>query len=882
MYKVESSDFFQFIKENENAKKELMESLEKHNLLSLEKNKQENVMLDAMIKLAKKYNFDIGKSDLKKSLNEGVVELDDDQLLNVAGGFGLLPWGLLLLQLFSSGGSAVSTFFSSKSTEPTTKTAIVQSYDEREETDLSDLKFSFKDNDDNSDTNDNTPSDDIDLGTPNAEVQQNDENKIDDNEPNNEANTDLPEVDVQQSAENKTDDNASGSDNIIADVSNDVEDDQDIENEAEVTNDTTEAEINFSLKLLESLPKEGEPDFDDFLRLPSVEDLEENREVTIRHKDGSTETININEKEVYKDIENIVREIVHKVESRTPEENMSQEDIDLKINNKEISKHYKLPKQMRIAKAIYRWVAKNITYDQESNEKDSNGEKLRKPQNALFVFNQKSGVCAGYASLTNLMMRIAGVHSGAVASSNGPSGGLHAYNVIYLEDTATNRKGWTLIDSTWAAPMSDRDSKTTDSTSEETTKLSEEILINSNMNCLAEAFNDDSNDLSSSIYEQLEAVNAAKDPEKMDRAEEYIARVQAIVASIIQKYSDNISDNVDNINVEIQAGLDKINPDYQDVVTFKEFKVFSETDEEIGRTNFAISAATSLDHNEAKSLAKTQIEADALNIHALSSMKMFFPGFYDINKDFTEANKAILSERTHKIDFVGNRSAGEDYEAKRYKVEVGGVKYELRGNEGNAYIEMSGDRDNPIENVQIPSDLANLGMKFVIYKGIKSITLTGNETIDVASISDLENINTENSNKYIAEDGILYAKKADGSKGKALDLFKWSGDIDGIHYYTNKDSNNKLASIEICNYKGDDFASVTLPEQLTQFNVPIKIGHGIKSITLTGNQTIDTSDLHLDEINTENSNKYIAENGTLYEKSADGSKGDILAHFKTN
>ncbi len=53
MYKVESSDFFQFIKENENAKKELMESLEKHNLLSLEKNKQENVMLDAMIKLAK-------------------------------------------------------------------------------------------------------------------------------------------------------------------------------------------------------------------------------------------------------------------------------------------------------------------------------------------------------------------------------------------------------------------------------------------------------------------------------------------------------------------------------------------------------------------------------------------------------------------------------------------------------------------------------------------------------------------------------------------------------------------------------------------------------------------------------------------------------------
>lgn len=880
MYKVEASDFFQFIKENENAKKELMESLENHKLLSLEKNKQEDVMLDIMIKLAKKYNFDIDKSDLKKSLNEGIAELDDDQLLNVAGGFGLFPWGLLLLQLFSSGGSAVSTFFSSKSAEPTTKTAIVQSYDEQEKTDLSDLKFNFKDNDNNVGTNDNEPSGDIDLGTPDVEVQQNAENKIDDNESSIDASTDLSEVDLQQSVENKVDGNKTG-------VSNDVEDNHEVENETESTNDTTEAEIKFSLRLLESLPKEGEPDFDDFLRLPSVENLEENKEVTIRHRDGSSEIMHINEKDVYKDIENIVHEIVHKVESRTPEENMSQEDIDLKINNKEISKHYKLPKQMRIAKAIYRWVAKNITYDQESLEKDSKGEKLRKPQNALFVFSQRSGVCAGYASLTNLMMRMAGVHSGAIASSNGPSGGLHAYNVIYLEDTTTNRKGWTLIDSTWAAPESDRDSKATGSTFEGTVKPNEEDLINSYMNCLAEIFNDDSNELSYSIYEQLEAVNAAKDPEKMDRAEEYIARVQAIVASIIQKYSDNISDNVDNINLEIQAGLNKINLEYPDIVTFKKVKVISETDEEIGITNFAISATTSLDHDEAKSLAKAQIESDSFEVQnnqgALSDIKMFFPGFYDTNKDFTEANKAILSERTHKIEFVGNSSAGEDYEAKRYKVEVGGVKYELRGNEGNAYIEMSGDSDNPIENVQIPSDLVNLGMKFVVYTGIKSITLNGNETIELDSLSNLENINTENSNKYIAEDGILYAKKADGSKGKALDLFKWSGDIGNIHYYTNKDySNNKLASIEIRKYKGDDFASVTLPKQLTQFNVPIKIGSGIKSITLTGNQTIDTSNLHLDDINTENSNKYIAEDGALYAKTADGSKGDILAHFKTN
>lgn len=190
-------------------------------------------------------------------MNEGIAELDDDQLLNVAGGFGLLPWGLLLLQLFSSGGSAVSTFFSSKSAEPTTKTAIVQSYDEQEETDLSDLKFNLKDDDDNVGTNNDIPSGDIDLGTPKVEVQQKAENKIDDNEPSDDANTDLSDVDLQQSVENKADDNKT-------DVSNDVEDNHEVENETESTNDTTEAEINFSLRLLESLPKEGEQDFDDF------------------------------------------------------------------------------------------------------------------------------------------------------------------------------------------------------------------------------------------------------------------------------------------------------------------------------------------------------------------------------------------------------------------------------------------------------------------------------------------------------------------------------------------------------------------------------------------------------------------------------------------
>ena len=527
---------------NENAKKELMETLEKQDMLSLEKNRQENVMLDAIIKVAKKYNFDIDKSDLKKYLNEGTSELDDDQLLNVAGG-GLFPWGLLLLQIFSSGGPAVGSLSPNETANTLSDTSIVQTYNETQDENVLDF------------TDDSETAADESTGI--LEGQEN----------------------VTDANEQDSDTNSQGSQTA----------------EPEITKDTTEAEIEFSLKLLEKLPQKGDAGFDDFLKITGVETLTDSKDVKIKHSDGTSETLNINEKKVYAQIENTVREIVQKVESRTPDENMSQEDIDLKINSKEISKHYRLSKQMRIAKAIYRWVAKNITYDFESIEGDPDTRPFMKPQNALFVFNQKSGVCAGYASLTNLMMRMAGVPSACTTSINGKNTNYgHAFNLIYLEDNTTNHKGWALLDATWAAPQSDKDLKASTPTVEEPVKLNEEELIHNNMNCFGEVFCDDSADLSYSIYERLEEINAAKDPTKMDRVEEYISEVRAISEGAIKKYSDNMVCNVDNVNQESQSELDKINPEYQDIVTFKDFEVFSEIDEEIGKTNFFISATRSL------------------------------------------------------------------------------------------------------------------------------------------------------------------------------------------------------------------------------------------------------------------------------------------------
>lgn len=857
MNKVSANDFFHFIKENENAKRELIENLEEHDLFALEKSKQENIMLDVMIKLAKKYNFDVDKSDLKKYLNEGVAELDDDQLLGVAGG-GLFPWGLLLLQIFSSGGPAITAPSPGEAVTTSADTSIVQTYSDAQDENILDFT-------DDSET----------VTDDSKDLIENKENKTDDSKTVSDNNENAAKNENSQKTETKATTDANESDSNTNSQSSQTA-------EPDNTKDTTEAEINFSLKLLEKLPQKGEAGFDDFLKITGVETLTDSKDVTIKHSNGTSETLNINEKEVYAQIENTVREIVQKVESRTPEENMSQEDIDLKINNKQISKHYRLPKQMRIAKAIYRWVAKNITYDFENIEGDPDTLPFAKPQNALFVFNQKSGICAGYASLTNLMMRMAGIPSACVTSIKGKdTNSSHAFNLIYLDGSTTNHKGWALLDSTWAAPQSDKNLKTTDMALE---RVDEKFLTLSNQVCIFPLYDYDSNDLSYSIYERLEEINASKDSTKMDRVEEYISELQAVSEGYIKKYSDNMVDNIDNINQEIQSELDKINPEYQDIVTFKEFEVFSETDEEIGITNFFISAVTSLTQDEAESVAKAQIEESQNNNNALSNIKMYFPGFYDdANKSLAEANKSIINQKFHKIRFITDTYFDKSYytDMNEELKKIDGVKYELCGNEGNAYIKVSGDEGDPAENVQIPKDLVDLGLEFVIDDGIDSLTLTGDEIINTSdSAVYLENIDTTNSNKYIAEDGILYEKNTDGSKGTAVDLFKGAGDIENVHYVTKKNNNNKLIAIQIYNSKGKNFENVTVPEQLTQFNVPIEIGRGIKSVTLAGDETIDTSSaFSLENINADKSNKYIAEDGILYAKNADGSKGSALNLF---
>lgn len=116
------------------------------------------------------------------------------------------------------------------------------------------------------------------------------------------------------------------------------------------------------------------------------------------------------------------------------------------------------------ASAIYKWIAENIRYDY-----DSENFLTMATQDAFCAFKYKKAVCAGYACLLQIMMKMANIPCGYVSSiansktnsqnkelnvdikNDGQNKASHAFNVVYLKDGTEQRTGWTLIDSTWAS-----------------------------------------------------------------------------------------------------------------------------------------------------------------------------------------------------------------------------------------------------------------------------------------------------------------------------------------------------------------------------------------------------------------------------------------------
>lgn len=227
---------------------------------------------------------------------------------------------------------------------------------------------------------------------------------------------------------------------------NSEEKDMDSTTSGDSTN-VPESEIEFGLKIIESMPKKGDPDFENFLKLPNQSKLNKARKITVNYKGAPSETKIINEKEIYKEIKKTVKELITKVENITPYDNMDENEIGFSSATKEQSKQYKKSKQMRIANAIYRWVTKNIKIDFDSDTSNHENYQYRKGQDAISVFYHKMAVCQGYSRLINLMMKMAEIPSAYIES------GFHAFNVVYLENENNNESGWALLDASHGAEL---------------------------------------------------------------------------------------------------------------------------------------------------------------------------------------------------------------------------------------------------------------------------------------------------------------------------------------------------------------------------------------------------------------------------------------------
>lgn len=106
------------------------------------------------------------------------------------------------------------------------------------------------------------------------------------------------------------------------------------------------------------------------------------------------------------------------------------------------------------AKAIYVWIAQNISYNYQTENALNNNENVAVQSTATYTFNHRSGICEGYSELYADMCRAEGLQ---VRLINGISnGGLgnnwagHAWNQVYLPSLGTPT-GWVNVDCTFAA-----------------------------------------------------------------------------------------------------------------------------------------------------------------------------------------------------------------------------------------------------------------------------------------------------------------------------------------------------------------------------------------------------------------------------------------------
>ncbi len=600
------------------------------------------------------------------------------------------------------------------------------------------------------------------------------------------------------------------------------------------------AEVAFSLKYLDSLPKSG--DLSEFtktinfkeseLYLYDSYELKVDREEIIKHKGKPSEKVKIDEKDAYNELYLIVQSLITKVDERT----LGHANYLGKPSN-DLDK----PRNWRVAKAIYDWVVHNIKYDYESVYTGGNGEEsFRKPQDALFVYKHKMGVCSGKANLVSLMMRMAGIPCVVIGSKK------HAYNAIYLSSDNVNRNGWTIIDTTWTALESDigyfatagnliegrvdsykgwvkdtfnRDNEYAKAVEQLTTisdnmeknkkavnefnaKIARELLelnkkfdsdfkfTNINVVCFfgkifqfkykTDLDRDKAEDINNELKEKaknrkIEGYISSSFPfddnrklrffdewylklnehkgKSNDKSKEYIEKLNGIFSETLNQYKINKTEkNIEKINQVINSKIEKLNTDFKDIVTIESGKLeetYVEDKEHDKAVVPWIYLKSSLTFDDAMEIF------DSPN---MKNNKEYFPAFYNYELSFEDINKNMIQKADHDIKLIYHGQIHHFHNrpfnlVKFFDLTIKGIVYKwsiCKENE-KPYIYVFGSDTNSNkaqENVELVSDIANLGVPLKIRKGIKSLKLTGDQVVDISEAYDLDSVDVSESNKY--------------------------------------------------------------------------------------------------------------------------------------
>lgn len=484
----------------------------------------------------------------------------------------------------------------------------------------------------------------------------------------------------------------------------------------------------FSLNYLNSLPKEGEKGFSEFLvsdplkrnvvNTENIEDnLKTNRTDTVEHKDGTTEELKINEEEVYNGIKSKVEKIVCDVDNG----NFEQEITDESQKNE----YKKMSEKTKIAGAIYEWVTKNIEYDYESTQEDTNGEKsFRKPQDVFFVYSQKKGICLGKAQLVTLMMRLAGIASVCANTDT------HAYNAVYLkQEDNVDRTGWVLLDSSKGDDVN----------------LNQCFPAFYNAALSFKANNDDILKLDS--HDDIWLFMG------INSGQRYYFTIDGVSYAPVYGY-----------DLE-HSYLEVLNSDWEKKhnINVKNYTIppFIAS---LGMSLQICAGIESIDLKEDK-------EANVLDISRACDLRSITKNGSD---KYTFLAGIILDKETKEVVKTPKKwgpIVGQTEQGVYYDIYLNNEKTKIER------IKLGGIGDPEVKDVKVPEYLAQLNVSIEIQSNIKSLILEGDENLNLLWASGLESIDIKNSKRYEVRNGgvvdkILNTKLRPPINGKVVNVLK--------------------------------------------------------------------------------------------------------------